>query len=96
MRPTNVSSAAVEDDLVATLGTSNLFQGLDEVQSKLATLHALGDGNILNVSYNTEAAREFAFHENGTDSNELLHDQLPRMEYSPTLSDFFSTKTVVK
>lgn len=69
--PTDVSCAAVKDDFVAALSTGDLFQGLDEVEPKLATLHTLGDSDVFNVPDNAKAAGKLALDKDCADSNKL-------------------------
>lgn len=68
---TNVGSATVKNDLVTALSAGDLLQGFDEVEAKLATLHSLGNRDVLDVSDNTKTAGELAFHENSANSDEL-------------------------
>jgi len=66
----NIGLAAVQDGLVRTHALADSGERLNDPQAKLLSLHALVDGNVLDVPDGTETADELALEEDGADTDE--------------------------
>jgi len=68
----DISLTAVQDSLVRSHALADRGERLDNPQPKLLPLHALINGNILDMSDGAEAANELALEEDSANTNERV------------------------